>query len=629
MTRRVRIAILGGGCAGIAAAERLTRHPMDRERFEVTVYQRGHRLGGKGATGRNSRHGWRIEEHGLHVWLGFYRRAFAMMKTVYAEWNAPAQAPIRTIEQAFAPGYEAWLPDSGDCPREAMRLRLPPTPGRPWDDPAATEANLNAALARLQGVLDLLVDLARAGGAAPRTAARRIRATASLVRATLRGLALDVLPRGAAGFEHIDAWDLRQWLRHHKASPAAVSSPLVLAFYNLAFAYPEGRREPDRGRVAAGTALKAIIRLLAGYRGAPFWRMRAGMGDTIFAPAYQVLRQRGVAFEFFTDVQALRLDASGERIERIEIRRQARPRRTYEPLIAVRGQPCWPSRPRYDQLIEGEELAASGVDLECGPSTGERQTLALGRDFDRVVLAIPVPVHRRIAAELIEASPRYAAMVRTSASVATIAAQLWLRARPAELGWGEGAPISSGGCGLFSTWADMTDTLAHEDWPADDAPRAVAYLCDVAAEEASTEHPDRHAAAAALAGELAAFTREHLREAWSLVADRDPAKLLCHGPLAEGESAYSAQYLRVNVDPSERYVLSLPGTTRHRLAPEDSGFRNLLLAGDWTRTSVNGGSVEAAVESGQRAAEAALKAAHEAADRSSVRRTERHRPAAE
>jgi len=41
-----RIAILGGGMAGLAAAWRLTE-PDWRDRFEsVTVYQRGSRLGG-------------------------------------------------------------------------------------------------------------------------------------------------------------------------------------------------------------------------------------------------------------------------------------------------------------------------------------------------------------------------------------------------------------------------------------------------------------------------------------------------------------------------------------------------------------------------------------------------------
>jgi uncharacterized protein with NAD-binding domain and iron-sulfur cluster len=62
-----------------------------------------------------------------------------------------------------------------------------------------------------------------------------------------------------------------------------------------------------------------------------------------------------------------------------------------------------------------------------------------------------------------------------------------------------------------------------------------------------------------------------------------------------------AQYFRANVEPSERYVLSLPGTGKYRLRSNFSGFDNLYLAGDWTKTSVNGGCVEAAVISGMQA----------------------------
>jgi uncharacterized protein with NAD-binding domain and iron-sulfur cluster len=39
----------------------------------------------------------------------------------------------------------------------------------------------------------------------------------------------------------------------------------------------------------------------------------------------------------------------------------------------------------------------------------------------------------------------------------------------------------------------------------------------------------------------------------------------------------------------------------HRLPSGESGFRNLVLAGDWTRNTVNLGCVEAAVSSGMMA----------------------------
>ena len=75
-----KVAILGGGMAGLTAAWHLTGEDC-RDDFRVTVYQRGWRLGGKGASSRGAC--GRIEEHGLHVWLGYYDNAFRLIREVY------------------------------------------------------------------------------------------------------------------------------------------------------------------------------------------------------------------------------------------------------------------------------------------------------------------------------------------------------------------------------------------------------------------------------------------------------------------------------------------------------------------------------------------------------------------
>ena len=98
MRRRPRVAVLGGGMAGLSAAWRLSE-PGWRDRFEsITVYQRGWRLGGKGASSRGPND--RIEEHGLHIWLGSYENAFTLLRECYAELDRehtdPA-APIRDL----------------------------------------------------------------------------------------------------------------------------------------------------------------------------------------------------------------------------------------------------------------------------------------------------------------------------------------------------------------------------------------------------------------------------------------------------------------------------------------------------------------------------------------------------
>ena len=82
---KIKIAVLGGGCGAMAAACYLSSTEELRRKYEVTVYQQGWRLGGKGATGRDRRadYGERIYEHGLHMWLGWYDNAFKLIQDVY------------------------------------------------------------------------------------------------------------------------------------------------------------------------------------------------------------------------------------------------------------------------------------------------------------------------------------------------------------------------------------------------------------------------------------------------------------------------------------------------------------------------------------------------------------------
>src|ERR1700743_2725648 len=72
-----KIAVLGGGMAALTAVFELTSLPGHDELYEITVYQMGFRLGGKGASGRNRAASDRIEEHGLHILMGFYHNAFS------------------------------------------------------------------------------------------------------------------------------------------------------------------------------------------------------------------------------------------------------------------------------------------------------------------------------------------------------------------------------------------------------------------------------------------------------------------------------------------------------------------------------------------------------------------------
>ncbi len=123
MTPR-RVAIVGGGCAAMAAALELTA-PAQEGRYEVTVYQLGWRLGGKGASGRGP--AGRIEEHGLHVWMGWYENAFRLLRGCYAELG-------RDWQEAFRPAPLVAVTDRTPDGRWAPWMRsFPPAPGLPGD----------------------------------------------------------------------------------------------------------------------------------------------------------------------------------------------------------------------------------------------------------------------------------------------------------------------------------------------------------------------------------------------------------------------------------------------------------------------------------------------------------------
>jgi hypothetical protein len=76
-------------------------------------------------------------------------------------------------------------------------------------------------------------------------------------------------------------------------------------------------------------------------------------------------------------------------------------------------------------------------------------------------------------------------------------------------------------------------------------------------------------------------------------------------PGAQGVERMNEQYFRANVEGSERYVLSVPGSAFYRMKAGGSGIANLILAGDWVDNGfLNAGCIEAATMSGMQAARA-------------------------
>ena len=702
----IKVAIIGGGCASVAAAFELSR-PEHGGRYQITLYQLGWRLGGKGASGRGP--SGRIEEHGLHLWMGFYENAFRLVRECYAELGRdPAGCPIAGWQDAFAPvpvvgvverGADGrWLPWMASLPRTdglpgdprpagarwtvgeyvsrivaLLRTLLESlgTGERPATAPSGGEtrspgegvtaeatpdqtarllkygelASLTALIESVATLETMIGDLSRYpdnlllrflddlatnaraqldAHAAADVEVRRLWTIIDVTLATLRGIVRFGLMTDPRGFDAIEEYDCREWLLLNGASRQSVDSAYMRGLYDLVFAYEDA--DPALPRFAAGQALRGMVRAFFTYRGSFFWRMQAGMGDVVFAPFYQVLRTRGVRFEFFHRLENVRLapprDGESSYVAALEFDAQAEIAggQEYRPLIDVGGLPCWPSAPDWAQLVDGERLRREAWDFEChwDRRRAGMKTLRVGEDFDLVVLGVGVGAIPHVCREIVARDPRWRAMVDHVKTVATQAFQVWLAADMRELGWAQPPTSVSGFTEPFDTWADMTHLLPRESWLR--APRALAYFCNVlpdpdrAPDQSDPEFPAaqreeaRRNAVRFLNRDIVHLWPNASRSPgdfrWDLLVDESDGGGAAAGT---GEARFASQFWTANVNPSDRYALSLPGTSAYRISPLDESYDNLTVAGDWTDCSFNAGCVEAAVMSGRLAAHALSK----------------------
>ena len=99
--KQKKVAILGGGAASCAAALSLTDQPGWKERYDITIYEMGWRLGGKARSGRNKNYGQRSEGITGHHFSASWFMIKTLMQSVYKELNRPKGVPFRTFEEVF------------------------------------------------------------------------------------------------------------------------------------------------------------------------------------------------------------------------------------------------------------------------------------------------------------------------------------------------------------------------------------------------------------------------------------------------------------------------------------------------------------------------------------------------
>lgn len=706
-TKPIRVAVVGGGCAALTTAFELTR-PENMGRYEVTVYQMGWRLGGKGASGRGVAD--RVEEHGLHLWMGFYENAFHLMRECYAErheafpqcrftdWrDAFKPAPHVGVADQTADGWSFWLahfppgqgepgdPDGrgpftvpfylrravfliGELLRSAAAMEAEPemactaqtarqegAAARGAEAIASTVSTLfrygqlatTAALIEASERLRELVDgffpqMFRDGASAPlqllgglAAAARRQLETQvsgdgelrrvwqviDLILACIRGSIRANLAFDPRGFDAINDYDWREWLRLNGASEQSLDCGFIRGIYDLVFAFEDG--DVRRPRLAAGVALRGAMRMFFTYRGTLFWRMSAGMGDVVFSPLYQVLKHRGVRFEFFHRLRNVGLSpretGTPPYIQTLEFDVQAHVKGggEYQPLIDVHNVPSWPSSPDYTQLEGGPSLEEEGRAFEA-PWEERRaggKTLEVERDFDFVVLGVSIGAIPGVARELIEREERWRDMVLHVKTVPTQAFQLWTREGVRELGWSRPGVSLSGFVEPFDTWADMSHLIPEESWT--ERVKGIGYFCSVLPDGAGngaavTKEVQRQQREAVRANAIR-FLDDQVGTLWPKAARQGGG--FCWDVLAaeedggsgngnNGEGRFDTQFWTANVNPTDRYVQSLPGSLKYRVSPLDMTFDNLTIAGDWTASGLDTGCIESAVMSGLLAAHA-------------------------
>lgn len=730
--RQKRVAILGAGPAGLAAAMALA----ETGEHSIHVYQMGGRAGGKSGTARAA-DSLRAEQNGSHYLFGCYENAFVLLrkahaiiresadnghfgsyehdllptnllvsKQLYAHVEDSGEGDwLRYIPQNMAfPGDGRKFPSAFDyllmagqvwiaividaivavlsptwredrfagvrvclwlfpvCPfEEGWRARLTRAALMPvrWLVNAcwAVVAWLARALGKwvVFAVPDVLLRaLGKAWSVSWPLALRALRSVSDHLHQASRQLPVELsrllqrrlilLDFGLTllvgfcvdglykpgGFAKIDRHDFRDWLREHGARRETAECAMVRTWYDAIVSYEDG--DPQRPSCSAALALHSLLRSLLTYKGAFAYQLRAEVGDSFVAPIVRALELRGVHFHFYERVKELTLDRSRGLVTSVTLAVQRRGQTPGAEFIEVTDQRTQTKRKVWPAEV-GSGAPADVLPFDsyyCDREVGQRRLQMRGPDagadederFDSIISALPLQVLEDVLVDtdgvtIARHSPHWAGCFERLKFVESQALRIWfsvpLRAADSEdgrsLGWEHASPIVSGYHPPHSTWEDDSRATHIHAFPSDQQPRTIATLFGPLPtgphDIRSLQHLQSQQAAALEAAE--AFVDQRMLPLWPGLQRADGSvdwAAFIDPQLRIGRARFNWQHVIANVGPNENYILCHPGTLRHRLRPDESGYRNLFLAGDWTRNGVEVGTIEGAVMSGYKAAQA-------------------------
>lgn len=467
------------------------------------------------------------------------------------------------------------------------------------------------------------------------------------------------------GLAALDEYDFRDWLRTHGAEETSVMSPPVTVWYDAIAAYDNG--DVRRGSCAAGASLITASRLLNDYHGSVAYQLKNEIADSMIAPLYAALVHRGVRFAYFHRVWDIVPGADG-RIAKVVLEQQAQTISgnpfAYDPFIHLPlepkdkqhpqgGRPVWPDEPNYDQIIlpkspqiahltkralDGEpqqspdslgvlllpdpkhkeripienpthplhpvpELVGPAMDSYFYPRLGPDVELLADRDFDILLSGLGFKMYPSSAPSLLAQSERWRTAVEKVGATETQSLRLWFLPELPALGWNLGAPILSAYAQPYSTWEDPTPCLLSEYWPASNQPKTVSHLFGPLL--GSGELPSMTDRGYVRRQFIQAYCAAGI---WThyVVGSLWPGATRPGYPLVLDGATLAAIQVRANAGPEQMYTQVIPGTAKYRLEADQTGYRNMLVCGDWTKTELLTGCEEGAVMSGLNAAAALI-----------------------
>ena len=230
-------------------------------------------------------------------------------------------------------------------------------------------------------------------------------------------------------------------------------------------------------------------------------------------------------------------------------------------------------------------------------------TLVAGSDFDQVILGASLASMTDICSELISAQANWQVMMNEVKTVQTQAWQFWLNQSPQDLKV-EPQKLLSTYVEPVDTFSEMNQLLDREDWPETANTQYIAYLCGAFANADDippyTNHDFPKTQYDKVKSNLADYMAKSMQHLlpnafldgafnWDYLVDISNSN---------GIDRLHQQYIRANIDPSERYVLTVKDTSKHRIKTNDTGYKNLFITGDWIQNHMNAGFVECAVTAG-------------------------------